>query len=236
MSSLFEVVPLSPDCFWGKFDPPTIQFCENNLCGVITQPANTWSNLAYIFIGIYLLIKKPASRITGWVAILIGISSFLYHASFTFLMQYFDLSSMFLYSAFFLTTNLCRIGIIKADQQTNAMFSIVLISMLLLYFFRMTGIPIFAMQILTAVGIEIYIFRKNSFSANYKFILIALALFLIAFGVWWLDLLKIFCNSDNHYFQGHAIWHLFTAFSIYYIDKFYFELSLSKENPNRNSV
>ena len=224
MSSIFNIVPLSPDCFWVNFSPPTIQFCENNLCGLITQPANTWSNFAYIFVGTYLLFKDKANgKITGWIAILIGISSFLYHASFTFLMQYFDLSSMFLFSSFFLTANLCRSDFLKTKNRVKTMFLIVAVSMGLLYFFRKTGIPIFSLQIIAAGILELYIFKNKNLSSNYKNILTALILFIVAFVIWLLDLFKIFCDKDNHIFQGHAIWHILTALSILFIHKFYSE-------------
>ncbi|MCE9501072.1 MAG: ceramidase [Leptospira sp.] len=221
MTSPFEITPLSPECFWGKFDPPTIQFCERNLCEIITQPANTWSNLAFIFVGVYLLRKDAKSRTAGWISILIGATSFLYHASFTFLMQFFDLSSMYLYSAFLLTMNLKRTGLLKDQRQMVAMSSIVLFSMITLFFFRKAGIPVFSVQVILAIILEIYINRKSDSGIIYKNYFIALLLFLMAFGIWILDLTGIFCSPDNHFLQGHAIWHILCALSIIYLNKFY---------------
>jgi len=221
MTSPFDVTPLSPDCFWGKFDPPTIQFCEENLCEMITQPANTWSNLGFIFVGIYLLRKNSKSAPAGWIAILIGATSFLYHASFTFLMQFFDLSSMYLYSAYLLTMNLRRTGYIDTRFMPRAMASIVLSSMVILFFFRKAGIPVFSVQIIFAAILEIYLSRCFKPQPRYGNYFIALLLFLVALTVWVLDLTRIFCAPENHFLQGHAIWHILTATSIVFLDKFY---------------
>ena len=107
------VQALPPGCPWSMFHPPTIKYCESNLCSIITQPANTWSNLVYFIVGIYLSKQNLKDGIyylkyIPLIAILTGISSFLYHASFTFLMQFFELSSMYLFSAMIIVLNMRR--------------------------------------------------------------------------------------------------------------------------------
>jgi len=105
-------------CPWSSLQPATMKFCEENLCSWVTQPANAFSSLIYIILGIFLLFyykkeKNKALRIIPIVSILIGISSFLYHASFSFFLQVFDLASMFLISSFIIAFNLRRMNYTK---------------------------------------------------------------------------------------------------------------------------
>ena len=54
---MHEVTDLLPHCPWANWSRPNIKWCEENLCQVITTPANTWSNLVYIIVGLYILIE-----------------------------------------------------------------------------------------------------------------------------------------------------------------------------------
>ena len=75
-------------CPWDALEPAAMHFCERELCGWITQPANTWSNLAYIIVGAWLIRlafregHRPLAAI-GLIEILIGIGSFFFHMSST---------------------------------------------------------------------------------------------------------------------------------------------------------
>ena len=46
------VAPLPDGCPWSGWTPPNVDWCEEELCGWIVNPADTWSNLAYIVFGI----------------------------------------------------------------------------------------------------------------------------------------------------------------------------------------
>ena len=37
----------------GGFGAPDIKYCEETLCQIISEPSNTWSNLALVFAGVY---------------------------------------------------------------------------------------------------------------------------------------------------------------------------------------
>ena len=73
-------------CPWDGWEPAAIEFCEADLCSWIIQPANTWSNLAYVFVGAWLirLALREGHRdlaSLGLIEILIGIGSFFFHMS-----------------------------------------------------------------------------------------------------------------------------------------------------------
>ena len=38
---------LPPGCPWSGFTPPNVDWCEEELCAWVVNPADTWSNLAY---------------------------------------------------------------------------------------------------------------------------------------------------------------------------------------------
>ena len=62
MTPLPSAAPLPPGCPWSGWAPPNVQWCEENLCALVTAPANTWSNLAYIVVG---LVMWAAARRLG---------------------------------------------------------------------------------------------------------------------------------------------------------------------------
>ena len=49
----------------------------------------------------------------------------------------------------------------------------------------------------------------------------ALGTFLLAFGIWILDVKEIVCDAKNHFLQGHAVWHVLNAFCFYFLYRFY---------------
>ena len=46
--------PLPPGCPWSGFTPPNVDWCEEELCAWIVNPADTWSNLAYVVLGLFM--------------------------------------------------------------------------------------------------------------------------------------------------------------------------------------
>jgi hypothetical protein len=45
---------------WSAFGPATVSFCEARLGGAVAEPANAWSNMAYVAIALAL------RRLLGW--------------------------------------------------------------------------------------------------------------------------------------------------------------------------
>ena len=229
-----DIIPLLPECPWSSFLPPTIKYCEDNLCSYITQPSNTWSNLAFIFLGIYIILLNRNDKIKylayiGPIALTTGIASFLYHASFTFLFQFFDLSSMYLFSTMILSINLRRANFISASKQNLTQLILLFCSMGLLYIFKPFGIPIFGIQILLGFGLEFYLFKKSKRAVTYFFYKLTLASLFIALAAWFLDFKRIICNPMNHLIQGHAVWHIFSSLCFLFLYKFYSQKNLQDD-------
>ena len=82
--------PHPPQCFWHKaaqnFGAPDIKYCENTICSFFSEPANTWSNLGFIIVGLLIIFyrqnKQPYELILyGPSVLILGIVSFIYHMS-----------------------------------------------------------------------------------------------------------------------------------------------------------
>ena len=57
--------------------------------------------------------------------------------------------------------------------------------------------------------------------AHYKYFWMGLATIIVGEVFSALDFKRVLCFPENHFLQGHAIWHLLAATGIYYIFLFY---------------
>jgi hypothetical protein len=215
---------------WSDFARPTMRFNEALVDGWISQPANAWTNIFYIIIGLvlfYKICRNKTSVILYTIpasAVLIGLASFLYHASNTFLFQFFDLSSMFLISTLLIVLNIYRLKPIGTGCLLLILGGLILVSSLLLLLIRSkSGLVIFGLELFTAIILELIILKNNKKSKTvYSNFIIALAIFLCALGIWILDYTGHSCfNPENHWMQGHGMWHIINAFCFLYLYKFY---------------
>lgn len=215
--------------FWNHLAPATMLYHETVVGGLIRQPANAWTNVTYIIVAVMVLclvVKRGDRSMLAFMpalAALIGLTSFLYHASNTFLFQFLDLASMYLLSGLMLVLNAERAGLIAARRAPALYAGVVLVSSLLLLAIRgRSGAIIFGAEIAAAVAMELFIaFRKDE-GARYRDYLIALGLFAAAYLFWILDFTgRTPFDTGNHVMQGHGLWHSINAFCIYYLYRFY---------------
>ncbi len=213
-------------CPWSGWRPATIKFCENELCGWITQPANTWSNLAYIVIGLLvyrLAIKEDASRLKwiGFIGVLVGIGSFFFHASSSFVGEVVDVGAMFLFANFALIANLRRWKGYEWRPLIMLFSLMMMVSLALLISIGWVGILVFAIQVTVAGLVEIAVYRRDKDQFSYAWLGLLSALFGMALTIWALDRRGIVCDPDNHILQGHAAWHLINSLCFYCLYQFY---------------
>jgi hypothetical protein len=203
-----------------------MKFCEELLCGSIRQPANSFSNIGFVICG-FLILWRERSRswspyhLMGVAAVLIGVTSGIYHASMTFFWQFFDVSSMFMLILLALSFNLVRVGWIKASQFTLTYVATLVLSMALMLLIKgKSGEYIFGVEAALVTGIE-YLIYKQGQRPLYGSLLRALGSFLTAFLIWNGDVHGWWCDPTNHYIQGHAAWHLLCALAIWFLYGFY---------------
>ncbi len=216
---------------YSDWAPSTHIWCEEQLCSWIREPANTFSNIAYIIVGILILINArkfsyPHLRMLGWFSILLGLMSAFYHATSSFFGEVLDYSSMFLISAYVLVANLSRLFIWSPRKVAISALLLFTISVMGLVQLRTVGAVFFFVQITAAVIVEFVLRSRSEQKANQHNMWISLGLLLVAWAIWSLDTHRIVCDPKNHFINGHAIWHVMTAISIWFLFKFYSQFEL----------
>jgi len=224
-------------------------FCEaNRMDEAIRQPSNTWSNLGYLIVGLFALTlarhdyKKKDRRDSGnflvmypFFSVLYGLSclylfigSFMYHASLTLMFQKFDQTGLYSVIGMILILNIYKINPYlyhKGEWRNTHVFAKLLVIILNIAFFKWLWkfninilVPI---MLLITVFTSIYYIRKVSrtdYFVNYVY-----AAFFIMFcagSIWMLDREGVACNPRSA-LQGHALWHILTAVSMFFIYLYY---------------
>jgi hypothetical protein len=219
---------------WSDFTQATMRYHENLVDGLVRQPANAWTNISYILAGavLFVLIRRSGEKkllyCISVIAILTGITSFLYHASNMFLFQFLDLSCMFLFSCLLIALNARRMGVIPAERIPQVMGGLCLISAALLLLIRgKIGIVIFSAELAAVIVMEIIISLRGKEHADYSSYLAAIGVLIISCIFWTLDYTgHSFFSPDNHWMQGHGLWHIINSFCFYFIYRFYRQFNL----------
>jgi hypothetical protein len=225
-------------------------FCELNRFGeLVVQPSNTWSNLAYLLVGVTcisigirdhkyegryevsnLLAQRPGfSILLGASAVILFIGSFLYHASLTWFFQkldqngiYFVIISMFSYNFYKIKPTFNWRG---EERSTHIYFIVGAIAMMVLFFtvlWKVNIMYLFPSLIISFFALNII--NNKLFKATrkpYTKVLNAGAIsLLLASFVWIMDWTDVWCIPTS-LFQGHALWHILTALAILIIYFYY---------------
>ena len=235
-----EVPSLAPQCPWyelSEMAKPNVKWCEASQCGWITEPANTWSNLAFIISGIiiwYLARKKGQKSLTllGQVGVFVGICSFVYHMSYTMVLQVFDFVAMYAFVGVLLLFNLRRLEKISKEKQIPFFFALVLGCTALFFTFYALKVP---MQIIVAVLVVAFIAseflarRRLTEKPKSKHFILAFVSLGIAIVFTLLDVTRTWCEPDNHIIQGHALWHVFNSITIFFLYKYFEQFSFDED-------
>ncbi len=215
---------------WKNWRPATCLpdhcFCERRLSGAVAQPSNTFSNLGFVAVGLFILFVTlqnkpdvPENLIQGQrtyplvyslTLVMIGLGSMFYHASLTFASQWVDVMGMYLLITFVLFYTLAR-----WQGLTGKQFAVGYLLSNLLLGTALIIVPQFRRQIfgllaLSAVVLEIMFLCIRRPEIKKRFFWSALAAFAAGFIIWNLDHTGIFCHPES-WLQGHAIWHLLSA-------------------------
>jgi hypothetical protein len=205
---------------------PADCFCEAIHTGAVAQPANTWSSFGFVLIGL-LIIRQSAEdshlrktnlmtrqrahpRLFGATLILIGLGSAFYHASLTFVGQFFDLMGMYLAASFIVLYNHSRLSPLTGRSFVMAYLLINTILAVTLIQYPTLRRYIFGLMILATLVPEYRLRAQKTVMINSRLLQVAWGTLLLAFAVWVLDLTKILCNPTS-WLQGHALWHLLGA-------------------------
>jgi hypothetical protein len=201
-------------------------FCEAQRAGIVRQPVNAYSNLAFVLVGLLILraawLESSAEPINpmrksrfyplvyATAVMLIGLGSLFFHASLTFVGQWFDVMGMYMQITFVLLYSLARWRGLSGRGFALAYlsFSILLgVGLVMVPQFRR---EIFAALVLAGLTCEfVYLFQRRP-TIRKGYLWAALASFGIAYFIWYLDNSGIWC-SPLSWLQGHALWHILSA-------------------------
>ncbi len=227
-----NLAPALPSgCPWSGFTPPNVDWCERELCGLIVNPADTWSNLAYLLgaLAMWRLARRTGRADLAHFApasLAVGASSFAYHASYTWLLQFFDFVGMFVFCFLVIARNAVRLGWIAPARERAFWLGGALVASACVPPLFYAGAPIQAtvfVLILLSVAQELALWRRASLAerASYASYWGALAALSAAAAFSLADVTRAWCDPDNHWLQGHALWHVLSAAALVLLQRFY---------------
>lgn len=208
---------------------PDACFCEALGTGPIRQPINTWSNLAFVWVGLFIAVSATPDRplrrsdalLLAFACVGIGLGSWFYHASLTFVGQWLDVMSMYLLGTFMVLH--AAIGILSGAQRSRRMpkdsraftVSYIVINLalgVLLIVWPEARRYVFGGLIAAALMLEAILHRRKQTALQARWLIGALAVYVVAQVIWTLDLNHLVCDPTS-VVQGHAMWHGLTALS-----------------------
>ncbi|MEW5741274.1 MAG: ceramidase domain-containing protein [Myxococcota bacterium] len=217
---------LNPECPWTPLREatglPNVKWCEETLCSWIAEPANTWSNLAFILAAVVLwwLNRRELSRtLRFWApaAFWVGATSLVYHASVTFLTQVFDFFGMYFFFGLVLLLNLVRLGTLPKEALFKVLYPLILALTGVTVLVAKAGLPvqgIIGLLLLSTLAMEVLASRRASSPVVHRFLFAGLAFIFVAGLFSASDVSRAWCDPGHHVFQGHAIWHVLNAVGI----------------------
>jgi hypothetical protein len=204
------------------------------------NPVLASTNVLYCIVGLALIRAAETSvfrysRHLGYASILVGISSGMYHASCTLFFQIFDFVGMYAYLALPLTLNLMRAGLLGQDKLWPTYAVILVGSSAGIPIFQALGLPYQAIVFCLIIACLALDVRCATASGGFGregrwlgwtvFFIAAAAAFSAS------DQLNIHCYPDSLY-QGHGVWHLLGAISMYFHHGYYVALVEGGKMPS----
>jgi hypothetical protein len=214
-------------CPWDGLTPGTVHFCEERLCAWVAEPSNAWSSVAYVILGIWLMITlaRRARDARLWAVaaaeLLIGLGSFAFHGTGSFAGELIDQAGMFMLSCLILSFAAGKARGLSDARTAQLYVGSTVASTLSLLVVRPLGIPLFAVQLTAGLGWEVAQWRRAADKTPYRWLFAGIGVFLVSFVIWTLDITRVACRPDNHLVTGHAIWHVLNAISIERLYRFY---------------
>lgn len=219
-------------------------YCENMRDGWVKQPANSYSNLAFSILGLYIGWQHFRRRFSqqnifaqhagypilmACAFIILGAGSFALHATNTDNGAFLDLLGMFLASSFFFSY-----AVKRSFNLSHLAFSMV-------FLLNMTGCIyvfwapwnqlgevvsldelIILGHIILALVMEGVLIARKKIKVRFRWGILGIVCLIISFGIWTMSRTQesLWCNPDS-LIQGHAVWHLLDAFSFYAFYRYY---------------
>ncbi len=220
LAGIFRYAPSAQ--IWADLTPGNCpEYCERfTSCALplhqrpaIQQPLNSWSNLAFVFVGFLAVFRRPhaGSFLFATSCVVLGTGSFLFHASVTYELQWLDVVGMYLVEISILAWAVhCTWG-----TPYRRLLPVVLVADLLLAIFKWQLSTTLVLLLLGAgiamlMSTHVRCGRRSLRAAWMPGVLLA-----VAYMVRDLDVQKVLCAPESLLFQGHALWHFLCATAVW---------------------
>ncbi len=215
---------------------PNIKWCEETLCQWVSEPANTWSNLGYLVVGLFIILhayktnQSGACRQFGFIISIMGCLSLIYHLSNFYLTQILDFMGMFLFLSWAIGCNLIRLK--KLRLETLNVFMLVFVTSVTAIVHVMYKLEIH-FQILILIGALVIVFTeflaRNRQKLRYHWFFLSLLFLAGAFAFSAMDVSRFWCDPTQHFLfsQGHAIWHWLSAVAMFGVYRHYLQIKIA---------
>ncbi len=228
MSTNFHDYPnlTNPECAWTPLREwgglPNVKWCEETLCSLIAEPANTWSNLAYLLVavGLWYANRGESNRMLRFwapTAACVGLTSLVYHASVAFVTQVLDFWGMYFFFGLVLLLNLLRLGKLAAATFFRTLFITIFAMTAVTVVVAKVGLPvqgIILLMIALTLATEIWATVASTTPVKHRALAVCLVFIAAAAAFSGADASRAWCNPADHVFQGHAIWHVLGSVAV----------------------
>ena len=222
----------------------TVEYCEfNRVDRFFHQPTNTYSNLAYFYLGILIsgiaqedsknreklrsnrLEDFPLlSALMGFCFVYLSVGSAFFHASLTYVGQRVDMNATY---AIMLTLigialyhSLHRFTFTTAQKNGWVLALLILIGLFLKVALLIPSSRLVPALILLLNGLMVLYYVRFRQERSIGLVIISFVLIVAAIRIRTLDVQKVGCDPRS-FFQGHALWHVLTALSSFCSYAFY---------------
>lgn len=211
---------MTPGCPWrslAAYGPANIKWCEERLCAWVNEPANAWSNLAFVLVAA-AVVRIGGGQARWWAPLIatMGVCSFVYHASNVWLTQVLDFLGMYMFCCLLLALNLGRLGWLSASALPRVYAATVLGLTLVTAVIVRFGAPIqvIVLGLIVATVVTEWLCRRRGRTYRLGGFFAALGLMAAAITCSLLDAARVWCEPGDHVLQGHAMWHVLSAASL----------------------
>ena len=214
-------------CPWDNWPRTALGFCENLLCAWIKQPGNTWSNIGYLIVALWIWNRAAKDgilnlRMLSLAAFITGMGSAFFHATGTSLAGNMDLLGMFLGTGALTALNLRRWRGLSWKFCWGVFLFVSFALLETALYFPGGERWIYALSG-PCCWIELGLYIRDRSKIRYRYYLLAWITVGIAVLAWWMDIEQILCAPGNHFISGHAVWHLLSAAAFFFIYRFYLQ-------------
>jgi len=180
--------------------------------------------LGFTIVGLWILMevrrnpKRGAFSLTyqlalGLSAVIIGVGSAFYHASMTFVGQFFDVFGMYLLTSLMWVYALGRLKGWRIGTAAAVFGGLNMALTVLQLAIPDTRRYAFAVVLILALVTEAVVWKKRRPARDYRWFWAGLLTFAAAYVIWILDNSGAWC-APTSWVQGHAVWHVLGAIAV----------------------